>query len=159
MRRISVAVHRRFVGDEAGSSMVEFAVVLPLLLVLLVGIVDFGRYMYAGIELGNAARAGVQYGARSALTAVDTAGMESAARSDARDISLSNVAASYLCSCHGSPGAAVPCDGLPDPCLPAADYRELHVTVIAQGAFAPLISYPGFQGIAISRTSTQLVSP
>ena len=109
--------------------------------------------------MGNAARAGVQYGARSTLTAVDTAGMESAARSDAGDIALSSVAASYLCSCHGAPGTAVPCDALPDPCLAAADYRELHVTVIAQGAFAPLIRYPGLAGVAISRTATQQVSP
>jgi hypothetical protein len=150
---------RRLAGDERGGSLIEVAAVVPLLLLLFVGMIDFGRYLYAGIELGNAARAGVQYGARSALTAVDTAGMENAARNDAHDITLSSVAASYLCSCHGSPESAVPCGGLPDPCLAAADYRELHVSVTVQGAFAPLIAYPGLSGIAISRTSTQQVSP
>jgi hypothetical protein len=150
---------RRLMGDDRGSSLIEMAVVAPLLLVLFVGMIDFGRYFYAGVELGNAARAGVQYGARSALTAVDAAGMESAARNDAHDITLGKVAASYFCSCHGAAGTAVPCDGLPDPCLSAADYRELHVTVMVQSAFAPLISYPGLSGLAISRTSTQQVSP
>ena len=41
--------------------MVEFALVLPLLLALLCGIVDFGWLYYNQITLNNAAREGARY--------------------------------------------------------------------------------------------------
>ncbi len=39
-----------------GQSLVEFALVLPLLLILLLGVADFGRVFAAGITLEAAAR-------------------------------------------------------------------------------------------------------
>lgn len=132
----------------------------PILALLVVGTIEVGRYMYDGIEVGNAARAGVQYGAQSPRTANDTAGMANAARGDAHDITLSNVNATNFCSCYAS-GTAVSCITLPDPCTSSAsDRRELRVQVIAQGTFAPVISFPGIKWpLSISRTATQQVSP
>jgi len=49
-------------GDEA-SSLVEFAVSLPLLIVLVVGIFDFGGAFNLKQELANAAREGARFGA------------------------------------------------------------------------------------------------
>jgi len=43
-------------GRERGQALTEFAIVLPLLLLLLVGILDFGRAVYASHTIGNAAR-------------------------------------------------------------------------------------------------------
>jgi hypothetical protein len=43
-----------------GQSLVEFALVLPLLLVLLLGIADFGRVFAAGITIEAAARDGAE---------------------------------------------------------------------------------------------------
>ncbi|WP_446666294.1 TadE/TadG family type IV pilus assembly protein [Flexivirga sp. B27] len=48
---------------DRGASLVEFAIVLPLFLVLIGGIVDFGRALFTEITLTNAAREG----ARSAM--------------------------------------------------------------------------------------------
>ena len=42
--------------SRRGQSFVEFALVLPLLLVLLLGIADFGRVFHAGIVVESAAR-------------------------------------------------------------------------------------------------------
>jgi hypothetical protein len=42
--------------SERGQSLVEFALVLPLLMILLLGIADFGRIFSAGITLEAAAR-------------------------------------------------------------------------------------------------------
>lgn len=53
-----------FGGDEA-ATMVEFAVSLPLLLVLVVGIYDFGAAFNLKQELNNAVREGARYGASS----------------------------------------------------------------------------------------------
>ena len=46
---------------DQGASAVEFALVLPILLVLVFGIVDFGRAFNAWIELSGAAREGARY--------------------------------------------------------------------------------------------------
>ena len=48
---------------EEGQAMVEFALVLPLLLVLLFGIIDFGWLFYNKIDVNNASREGARYAA------------------------------------------------------------------------------------------------
>jgi Flp pilus assembly protein TadG len=50
-----------------GQSVVEFALVLPILLLLLAATVDFGRLFYAYVAVQNAAKEGALYGARSPL--------------------------------------------------------------------------------------------
>lgn len=47
----------------AGAALIEFAVVLPLLVVLVVGIFDFGGAFNLKQELSNAAREGATFGA------------------------------------------------------------------------------------------------
>src|SRR4051812_42363235 len=42
--------------SEKGQSLVEFALILPLLLVLLFGIVDFGRALHAYLTIDHAGR-------------------------------------------------------------------------------------------------------
>ena len=50
-------------GGAEASSLVEFAVALPLLVVLVVGIFDFGGAFNQKQELNNAAREGARFGA------------------------------------------------------------------------------------------------
>jgi Flp pilus assembly protein TadG len=52
MRRISV--------EDTGAAAVEFALVLPILLLLIFGIVDFGRLYFTQITLTDAAREGAR---------------------------------------------------------------------------------------------------
>ena len=47
--------------NEAGQAMVEMALVLPILLILIGGIVDFGWLFYNQLSLTNAAREGARY--------------------------------------------------------------------------------------------------
>jgi len=49
--------------SQAGQAMVEMALVLPILLVLVGGIMDFGWLFYNKIALNNAAREGARYAA------------------------------------------------------------------------------------------------
>jgi hypothetical protein len=44
------------IRKEEGQSLTEFALVLPLLLLLICGILDFGRVMYAYLHLNMAAQ-------------------------------------------------------------------------------------------------------
>ena len=52
---------KRMFRSEKGQSMVEFALVLPFLIALLCGIIDFGWLYYNQITLNNAAREGARY--------------------------------------------------------------------------------------------------
>jgi Flp pilus assembly protein TadG len=56
---------------ERGSSLIELALILPVLLLMLVGSIDFGRAFFVAIEVSSAAEAGVDYGIQQAA---DTSG-------------------------------------------------------------------------------------
>lgn len=47
-----------------GQALVEFALILPVLLLMLVIAIDFGRLFFSYIEINNAAREGAAYGLR-----------------------------------------------------------------------------------------------
>src|SRR5580693_6894321 len=54
--------------DRRGAAAVEFAIVLPLLILLVFGCVDRGRSIGAYIIVSNAARVGAEYGATHGYT-------------------------------------------------------------------------------------------
>jgi hypothetical protein len=43
---------------------VEFAIIFPILMLLVFGIIDFGRYWYIGHVISDASREGARYGSR-----------------------------------------------------------------------------------------------
>ena len=55
---------RRFFRREHGTQLVELAIALPLMLVLLGGIAEFGRLFYTYSTLTNAVRAGARHASR-----------------------------------------------------------------------------------------------
>ncbi len=48
--------------NNKGASAVEFAIILPILVVLLFGIIEFGIYIYDTSVITNASREGARYG-------------------------------------------------------------------------------------------------
>jgi Flp pilus assembly protein TadG len=64
---------------------VEFAMVLPVLLLMVLGGVDFGRFAYTYIAVTNAARAGSFYGATNPYTAGTYATWQSKVKQAAAD--------------------------------------------------------------------------
>ena len=69
--------------SERGAATVEFAFLLPLLLLLVLGTIEFGRVYNAQITLTNAARDGV----RVMAIANDPAGAKAAAKAAAASVS------------------------------------------------------------------------
>lgn len=54
--------HRR-PSDDRGQALLEFALVAPLLLILIIGLFDIGRLVYINNALAEAAREGARFGA------------------------------------------------------------------------------------------------
>lgn len=54
--------------QRQGAAAVEFAIVLPVLVTILLGATDFGRFYYSAIAVTNAARAGAAYGCMNPLS-------------------------------------------------------------------------------------------
>ncbi len=52
---------RRMSASSAGQSLIEFALILPLVLLLVVNVVNFGSFLFTWIEIANGTRAGDQY--------------------------------------------------------------------------------------------------
>src|ERR1700722_20239127 len=68
--------------SQRGQSLIEVAFLTPLLLSLMVGSIEMGRYAYLSILVGNAARAGAAYGSQSLALSVDASGIQTAATND-----------------------------------------------------------------------------
>jgi Flp pilus assembly protein TadG len=48
-------------GDDRGATLVEFALVVPVVLVLLIACIDFARVLDASVTIQNASREGARY--------------------------------------------------------------------------------------------------
>jgi Flp pilus assembly protein TadG len=65
---------------ERGQNAVEFALLLPVLFLILFGILDLGRLFFAAITITNAARDGARYGIEHPN---DTAGIQARVEAEA----------------------------------------------------------------------------
>jgi Flp pilus assembly protein TadG len=58
----------RFRRNEQGVSLIETAIIVPILLVLFAGVAEFGRYFYEYSTLAKASRVGARYLASKSVT-------------------------------------------------------------------------------------------
>jgi Flp pilus assembly protein TadG len=127
--------------EVTGASAVEFALVLPILVGMLIPLVDLGFGFYAQMRVQNSAQAGAQYaiihgwnnGAN--ITAIETAVTNAT--------TLASVTASptpsQACGCaSGTSISPIDCNSTcPNGATPGS-----YVTVNAQASYSPLIPYP-----------------
>lgn len=57
--------HGRFAADEGGQNIVEFALLLPVLMYILMGIMQFGLVFASYLTINNAVREGARWGSIS----------------------------------------------------------------------------------------------
>ncbi len=144
--------------SEKGQSAVEFAIVVPVLALMLVAIADFARVFFVSVAVNNAARAGAQYGSQTVSTAQDTTGMQKAASLDFGCVPSGSATCPNLpnwstptasqCTCTVSNPQTVT--------LCASSYctysaNSTYVTVNTSATFSTILNYPG---IAHSYTLT-----
>lgn len=96
-RRLPRAGHRRG-RTERGQGMVEFALVAPVLLMLVFGVFDFGRALSNEITVTNSARDGARY----------IAGVASAGGTVSASSYLTTNADGYSTNCPNASGSSAP---------------------------------------------------
>jgi len=145
---------------ESGQTLVELGLMLPFLLLLSIGVIEMGRYAHIGILVGNAARAGVAYGAQSHITAATGSlpNITLAARNDfsnnGQDPALLNVSSAWTCGCDNG-GTISPLADCINGICPVGQQKIVSLAVTASGTFTALFNYPGIpSSITVSRTAT-----
>lgn len=89
-------------GDQRGQSLVEFALLVPVFLLLLFAIVDFGMGFHAWITVTNSAREGARLGAVGA----DAATIEQRVRDTADSLDQTKLTVAVT-NAQGAPGESV----------------------------------------------------
>jgi Flp pilus assembly protein TadG len=123
---------------ELGQSLVEFAIVLPVCLMVMFGIVDFGLAFDASIGISNAAREG----ARAGTTQPNAAAVDARVRQTAGRLNNTRLTVSVTCrtaagaACAGGLAGAVSGTTL----VVTVSYAYPLITPIAFGVVIPLSS-------------------
>jgi Flp pilus assembly protein TadG len=161
--------------SQSGQALVEVALTLPLLLLLLMGVIELGRYAYISILVGNSARAGAAYGAQSGGTSGDTAGITLAAKNDFQNngqkLSKLTVNSVVSCGCDNAGTLTVDYTSSPDcsdatnpalgatiaACVPGGHWVAM-VAVTSSGTFNSIFNAFGIPtSITLSKTATMRV--
>lgn len=139
---------RRWRADESAAALLETAVVVPVLVLLAIGVAEYGRVYFTGITVANAAMAGAEFGAQSSGTDDSTA-IKTIARNDAGDQTLV-VTSNHSCRCPGSESTVAcssVCAGYGNP--------QFFVDVTASKSISLFLKSPGIPTtISVSRTAT-----
>jgi Flp pilus assembly protein TadG len=115
---------------------VELAVVFPILLLLIIGVADYGRVFFTSITVANAARAGAEFGTRNAGAVTDTAAMNAFAQADGNEVGTIDFTTRTYCQCGSAAQACTSfCTGGVAP--------DVFVEVIASKTVRTLLKYPG----------------
>ena len=147
---------------EAGQSLLEVALMITVLLTMVIGIIEFGRYAYIGILVGNAARAGAAFAVQNPGTVGDTTDITTAAKNDfqsnGQPANSLSVNSSYACGCDNG-GTLVAtlaqCTATGAGVCPSGQFWVITVTVEASGTFNSLFSFPGIPAsLTLDRTCT-----
>jgi Flp pilus assembly protein TadG len=122
--------------EEQGSALIEFAVMLPMLAILLTGAVDLGRAWYFDIEVASAAEAGALYGVQNPG---DISGMNAAASLDAPDLTTLQTTATYGSECSDGSSVVALSTSTPTCSANAVEFVEVDTTA----TYKPMLIYPG----------------
>ena len=138
--------------NELGNALVETALTAPVLLLMLLGMVEFGRVAYIAIQASNAARAAVSYGSQNQVTASDTSGMQAVAQLEASGLAAQNVSLNVSavgnCSCSSPDTTVAPfaCAGASTALCPSPSHVEQTLNVTVTATFNPIVhtgNWPG----------------
>ena len=127
----------RGISDIRGVAAIEFAIIIPMLVMMVVCTVDLGMGIYRNMQVQNSAQAGARY----AMTHSFDATLISKAVSNATGVQgiVASPPPSRYCGCATSAGISpIACGST----CPGAAIYGTYVNVSAQGAYTPIVPYP-----------------
>jgi Flp pilus assembly protein TadG len=126
-----------FARQAGGAAAIEFAIVVPMLILTMICIVDFGVGYYRKMQVQDAAQIGAQYAMRHGF---DTTAIQNAIASATSFAGITaSPAPTEYCGCPSTSGvAAVSCTATCDGGATPGTY----MTVSAQGTYTTIMSYP-----------------
>lgn len=105
---LQIKKNRQMQTRVYGQELVEFALVLPLLLIVLIGVFDLGRVFHANITLANASRAGARYATSfgydvtSGVVTLNTGAIRTKVQQEAQNSGITLNPALITFNCPGS---------------------------------------------------------
>jgi Flp pilus assembly protein TadG len=141
---------------QRGTAAVEFALVLPFLLLLMFGVAELGRYSLFALMVANAARAGAVYGAQDTTAFGNGAGIVDAVQQDGSNNIVStplSVSTSAPSTCWSNTGTLATASPTGDTC-PSGYHLVQYLSVTASGTISPLFSDKFFEPATSTISST-----
>ncbi len=114
---------------RSGAAATELAIVLPLLIVLSLAAVDFGRFAYIAIAMDNAVRVGAEHGATRSFTSFNYDNWEDNVKERVSD-ELADIKAGWLTDLEVTVSTSSTSNSL------------ARVNVQANGNFSTIIDWP-----------------
>ncbi len=127
MRSGKTSASKNGFGKECGGVAVEFAIILPVFLILVFGIIDFGHALYMKQVMSNASREGARYATKYHT---DSAGNHTLASALSPSISDYVIKTSAENSGNGGVGLA---SLLPSDSSPSVSNADLISTTLSPG--------------------------
>ena len=125
---------RDYFKDEAGVAATEFALVAPILILMMVGLLDFGTYVNQQMKLENVSMAAAQY----ILLGGDEDALQDEILTPANlDLTMDDITVSHIYECEDGAEAS---EG--DDCG-EGDYLREYVEVTLSKNYDAFISYAG----------------
>ena len=135
-----------------GTIAAEFAVMAPLILLVIAATADFGSLVKQSAALSGATRIGAEY---ARFHSADLTGIKDAMQNSMNFNPPLSFPANFLQSCECDDGSAIACNescataGRPGP-------NRVSMRITAQQAAAPLVSWPGLPNSLSSTTEIRL---
>lgn len=142
--------HHKSRPRSRGQALVEFALIIPLFLLIMVALFDLGRAVFAYNTLTNAAREG----ARLAIVNQDLASIVARAKSQTAMVELDDPSVNvgyWRMKDDGTPDLADPCNLVANACLAIVKFEATYRPI------TPLISNILF-GSGVTFTATSVLS-
>ena len=76
----------RLIRSRRGQSLVELALIAPVLIILALGVIDYGRVYFAFVSVTNGARNGAHFASNSPSAAADITSIRDAAMGDMNEL-------------------------------------------------------------------------
>lgn len=127
-----------------GLAAVEFGLAAPILILLLVGLVDFGMLFYASLQVQGAASAGAEY---ASVHGMDSAGITSAVQQTSilnQTVTMSTGSPSEICGCTNT-GTMVEEGTFSGSCsvyTTCTGGGGAYAKVAVQLSYSPMLPYP-----------------